>query len=238
MKLIANKFGTFKIKLCFCIMKKSGVYQILNKVNGKSYIGSSINLTWRKTKHFTELRNNKHHSIILQKAFIKYGENNFEFKVLTNTLPEHLIKLEQWFIDNLKPEYNVCKIAGSCLGVKRSKESIDKKRATEQANLLPRNLKIIDNLKNGKEQKQIALEFNLSSSYITQIKNKYNIITEIKRTGNNNGFSKFNEEQVKEIKYLLKDKTKQKVIADRYNVKLRTIKAIQSGQNWSHIIID
>lgn len=207
-------------------------------MNGKSYIGSSINLNWRKTKHFTELRNQKHHSIILQKAFNKYGEDCFEFKVLANCLPKYLIKLEQWFIDNINPEYNVCKIAGSCLGVKRSKESIEKRLKTEQANLLPRDLEVIDALKTGKEQKQIAVDFNLSPSYITQIKNKYNIVTEIKRTGNNNGFSKLTEEQVKEIKYLLKDKVKQQIIADKYNVKLRTIKAIQSGQNWNHITIE
>lgn len=238
MKLIVNKFGTFRIKLYICSMKKSGIYQIVNKVNGKSYIGSSINLTWRKTKHFTELRNQKHHSIILQKAFNKYNEDNFEFKILANTLPEHLIKLEQWYIDNLKPEYNVCRIAGSCLGVKRSKESIEKRLKTEQTHLLPRDLEVIEALKTGKEQKQIAVDFNLSPSYITQIKNKYNIVTEIKRTGNNNGFSKLTEEQVKEIKYLLKDKVKQQTIADKYNVKLRTIKAIQSGQNWNHITIE
>lgn len=237
MKLIVNKFGTFKIKLHICSMKKSGIYQIINKINGKSYIGSSINLTWRKTKHFTELRNQKHHSIILQKAFNKYGESNFEFKILANCLSEYLIKLEQWFIDNINPEYNVCKIAGSCLGVKRSKESIEKRLKTEQANLLPRDLEIIEALKTGKEQKQIAVDFNLSPSYITQIKNKYNIVTEIKRTGNNNGFSKLTEVQVKEIKYLLRDKVKQQTIADKYNVKLRTIKAIQSGQNWNHITI-
>lgn len=219
-------------------MKKSGIYQILNKVNGKSYIGSSINLTWRKTKHFTELRTQKHHSIILQKAFNKYGENNFEFKILANCLPEYLIKLEQWFIDNTNPEYNVSKVAGSCLGVKRRKESIEKRIKTEQSNLLPRDLGVVEALKTGKEQKQIAVDFNLSPSYITQIKNKYNIVTEIKRTGNNNGFSKLTEEQIKEIKYLLKDKVRQQIIADKYNVKLRTIKAIQSGQNWSHITIE
>lgn len=219
-------------------MKKSGIYQILNKVNGKSYIGSSINLAWRKTKHFTELRNNKHHSIILQRAFLKYGEDNFEFKILVNCLPEYLIKLEQWFIDNINSEYNVAKIAGSCLGVKRSKESINKKIQTEQANLLPRDLKIIEELKSGRQQKQIAKDFQLSASYITQLKNKYNIVTEVKRKGKNNGFSKLTEKQVKEIKYLLKDKIKQQEIADKYNVKLRTIKAIKSGQNWSHITID
>ena len=59
-----------------------------------------------------------------------------------------------------------------------------------------------------------------------------------KAKGNRNNFSKLTEVQVKEIKYFLKDKVKQQTIADKYNVKLRTIKAIQSGQNWNHITIE
>jgi len=99
-----------------------------------------------------------------------------------------------------------------------------------------RNLQIVEDLKSGVRQDIIANRYNLSPSVITQLKKKYDIATE-KAKGSNNNFSKLTEEQVKEIKYLLKDKVKQQTIADKYNVKLRTIKAIQSGQNWNHITI-
>ena len=99
------------------------------------------------------------------------------------------------------------------------------------------NLLLVEDLKSGVKQDIIAEKYNLSTSSITQLKKKYNIITD-KAKGDRNNFSKLTEEQVKEIKYLLKDKIKQQTIADKYNVKLRTIKAIQSGQNWSHITID
>lgn len=102
-----------------------------------------------------------------------------------------------------------------------------------------RNLQIIEDLKSGIRQDIIAEKYNLSPSVITQLKKKYNVEVEtFVRRGQNNNFSKLTEEQVKEIKYLLRDKVKQQIIADKYNVKLRTIKAIASGQNWNHITIE
>ena len=58
------------------------IYSIENKVNGNCYIGSTINYKSRWRDHKTTLRHGRHHSFILQKAWDKYGENNFEFKLL------------------------------------------------------------------------------------------------------------------------------------------------------------
>ena len=87
---------------------KSGIYQIINKVNGKSYIGSSKNIKRRKQQHFSLLKKNKNHSKLLQRAFNKYKEENFEFIILALCDEENLFKLEQYFVDTLKPEYNIC----------------------------------------------------------------------------------------------------------------------------------
>ena len=38
------------------LKNRAGVYQIRNLVNGKIYVGSSINLKQRKTSHFSKLR--------------------------------------------------------------------------------------------------------------------------------------------------------------------------------------
>ena len=56
---------------------KSGIYKILNKSNGKCYIGSSCNLNKRKYQHFNSLMKNKHYNLYLQKSFNKYGKDNF-----------------------------------------------------------------------------------------------------------------------------------------------------------------
>lgn len=96
----------------------SGIYKILNKFNNKIYIGSAKNLNKRKSSHFNDLLKNRHSNKKLQNSYNKYGAKNFEFIILCNCPKEYLIKLEQWFLDNLKPSYNICKVAGSRLGQK------------------------------------------------------------------------------------------------------------------------
>lgn len=107
---------------------KSGIYQIINKINNHSYIGSAVSIESRFRTHKSCLKNNKHHSLYLQRAWDKYGEYNFEFLILeyVQDIPL-LLKREQYYLDELNPEYNICKIAGSCLGVKGTKESNLKK---------------------------------------------------------------------------------------------------------------
>ena len=58
------------------IEKISGVYQIVNELNGHRYIGSSKNIQHRILVHRSALRRNSHHSIYLQNAFNKGDHSN------------------------------------------------------------------------------------------------------------------------------------------------------------------
>ncbi|MFA6204223.1 MAG: GIY-YIG nuclease family protein [Gallionella sp.] len=98
-------------------MAEAGIYRIENSQNGKCYVGSSVNLSWRWTKHQLLLSRGTHHSKHLQSAWKKYGHDSFSFTPLLICSKENLINYEQRAIDVLKPEYNICKKAGSCLGV-------------------------------------------------------------------------------------------------------------------------
>ena len=59
-----------------------GIYKIINIVNNKFYVGSAVDLKRRKTRHFSELRNDKHNNRHLQAAWNKYGEQVFVFVVI------------------------------------------------------------------------------------------------------------------------------------------------------------
>ncbi len=106
-----------------------GIYKIINKINGKYYIGSAVNLYERWYKHKSDLNKNKHDNSYLQNAWNKYGEENFTFVVLElidNKI--ELINREQYWIDildatNRSLAYNLAPKAGSMLGFKHSEET-------------------------------------------------------------------------------------------------------------------
>lgn len=101
----------------------SGIYKIENVFNKKCYIGSAVSLRIRWNKHKNDLRKNIHINRHLQSAWNKYGENAFVFEMLEAVLDKSmLIDREQYYFDISRPEYNVCPVAGSTLGVKHSEE--------------------------------------------------------------------------------------------------------------------
>lgn len=65
------------------VYKQIGIYRITNTVNGKSYIGKTgMNFGDRWDSHRSLLNSGKHDNPHLQKAWIKYGGENFEFKIV------------------------------------------------------------------------------------------------------------------------------------------------------------
>lgn len=81
-----------------------GIYKITNKVNGKCYIGQSINIDKRIKEHFWKATCEKDVSFnsILHQAIRKYGKDNFICEVLQECSIEDIDKLEQQYIK----EYN------------------------------------------------------------------------------------------------------------------------------------
>lgn len=80
-----------------------GIYRIINKINGKSYIGQSIDIQRRIYDHRCEGHEHNRH---LRYAMEKYGKDNFIYEVLIECFPEELDYYEKKYIEELKPEYN------------------------------------------------------------------------------------------------------------------------------------
>lgn len=102
---------------------KSGVYSFLNVTNGNRYIGSAVNFNVRRNEHLRSLRRGTHHSIPLQRAYLKYGEEALLFEKLIICERVDLVMYEQRCIDAFAPQYNVCQTAGSSLGTRHTEET-------------------------------------------------------------------------------------------------------------------
>jgi group I intron endonuclease len=82
--------------------QKSGIYKIVNKIDGKYYVGSSQNIKYRWERHKSNLNKNKHWNKHLQNAYNKYGRDNFEYVVIEYVTISELLKTEQVYLDECK----------------------------------------------------------------------------------------------------------------------------------------
>lgn len=109
------------------LKNNSGIYEIINLLNGKNYIGSTIHFKNRFKGHMSRFKKNINGCRKLYNAMHKYGAENFIFNI-KEIVPkelvtkEYLIEREQYWI-NQGTNYNIRKKAESNLGCKHSKKS-------------------------------------------------------------------------------------------------------------------
>lgn len=133
----------------------SGIYMLIS-ISGRRYIGSSHNIENRIKLHFRNLRGNRHQNIFLQHDFNKYRK--MEYEILMACSDDLLLKQEQRFIDELKPELNLCLVAGSTLGTKMRPESKEKLSQARKGKTSPRKgARLSDETKNKLRKQHIGL---------------------------------------------------------------------------------
>lgn len=199
MKFISNGFSK----------NKSGIYLIKNLINNKFYIGSTINFRKRYNNHIYSSKKNKNGCTYLQKSFLKYGIENFSFEIIEISNLENLIKREQLYINLLKPNYNIAKVAGSCLGVKRSEEfckknSILHKGKTISKEQREKQSKSLKGIKRSKETLEKMSKAQKGRVITEEVRRKISKSLS-GRVGRTKGISK-TEEQKEKIRKTLKEK--------------------------------
>lgn len=91
-------------------LNDQGVYEFLNKITGRQYIGSTSDLNNRIKWHWTSLKHGRHDNAPLQQDFDKYGCEHFAFNVLEYVNESWLLTdCEQKWIDKygLENLYNL-----------------------------------------------------------------------------------------------------------------------------------
>jgi len=83
---------------------KCGIYQILNVLDGKSYIGSSYNIEGRWYEHKRRLNLGNHANKYLQNVWNKHKED-FVFEIIEECALEELEKKEIYYIGFYKTFY-------------------------------------------------------------------------------------------------------------------------------------
>jgi len=108
-------------------VKISGIYFIVSTQNQMNfYIGSSRDLFGRWRSHINRLKRNNHENAILQNHYNKHGISNLLFEVFSFCSQSELITTEQFFLDTLKPCWNIRQKASN-VGYRKSSLSTRKK---------------------------------------------------------------------------------------------------------------
>lgn len=129
----------------------TGIYIITNLINGKQYIGQSIDIKRRFTDHRTISHETNRH---LKNALTKYGTQHFQYDVLEECPPDKLDERERFWIKTIRPAYNVTD-GGQGRGKKLSPETIEMlresgRRSWDEKTDEERNAVIKNNLKGPK----------------------------------------------------------------------------------------
>lgn len=232
------------------------VYQIKNKLNGKIYIGSTVDKKRRWREHRNRLRQGRHNNSHLQKSWNKYGANNFKFSVLEKIKNrDKILEREQYYLDNKKPEYNISKkaraFAEGLHHTEETKQKISEKmkgennpmygggHAKEVRRKMSESLKGKNNPMYGKEHteetRQKISERRKGKTFSEEHKQKIGKASK----GEKNVRAKLTKKKVKIIKYLLQgDSFTQTQIGKMFNVVHQTISRIKTGKAWEHVDVD
>lgn len=193
-----------------------GIYGIVNKINGKTYVGQTGERFLRRYWHHQwKLRDNSHDNDYLQNAWNKYGEDNFEFIILEVVNDQNLLdELEIKYIAKYKDQeksYNMLLGGGGRRGFQMSEHT----------------KKII-----GDKNRQNML----GKKHSEQTKRKMSEIHRDKHIERHTDI--LNEDIVREIKLLLISGKKASEVAKELEIDYKLINNLIANNTWKTVIVD
>lgn len=220
------------------------IYEILNTVNGKRYIGITFSWRDRKYRHKYELNNNRHYNDHLQNAWNYYQSEAFEFNILIYTNKDRALWWEKHFINKFNSNnrdcgYNILS-KGDVSDLEAKGSSIGTSRLKEDDVIEIKKL-----ILNGKSNTEIASNYQVGRDTISKIRTNEQW-THVKPEGynpnevpgsleNNRINNKLTTKDVEKIKVLLTKGTTCKEISSKFNVSAKTIGDIKSKSCWSNV---
>ena len=147
------------------------IYCYTNKINNKKYIGQTNNIERRKKQHiqdsvYCHKGHEISHNLPFHSAIRKYGIDNFEFEIL------EIIETEEWSeVNNLESKYinnfhTICPNGYNLQAQGQANKGLNKSKLSEETIA-----EIISKLKNKELISNIAEQYQLSRSYISDINN-------------------------------------------------------------------
>jgi group I intron endonuclease len=242
------------------VNEKYVIYAIINKINGKIYIGKTKNIKERWATHKRHAKYDTYKKYPIHLAINKYGISNFVIEIIDESkLEKEAYEKEIFWIKyclsmNKKYGYNISEGGGGCSG-KQSEEIIKNKIGEKAPNVKLKEYQvkeIFEKFNSGKYSAlDLAKEYNVKST--TTIRRilkkqswKHTIYTcdnyyeiskdnELHKSGREN-ISKLTSKQVLEIfeKYKAGG-VSQRALAEEYGVKIGAIESIFRGISWNHL---
>ncbi len=157
-----------KIEILNLTKNRSGIYMWTNKLNGKKYVGSSVDLRRRLIEYYNANRLMKYNNMPINSALLKHGYQSFTLTILEFCGKYNIMSKEKYYFDVYEPYYNILKTPGSPSrgsGWTRSEATIENMRlAASQRS--PETLAKLSEAQSSKIKVEVTdLETNTTISY-------------------------------------------------------------------------
>lgn len=237
----------------------TGIYKIINNINGKVYIGQSKDIQRRWTTHKNRaFVLNKEYNKYLYRAFRKYGLDAFSFEVLEECQVDELDEKENQYIRQFHSCVDTYGYNETCgydfpqYGMSGEKHPNHKLTADDIYYIREcynQHLKKEDvynefsNIISESGFHKIWLGQNWREIHMdvyTEENRQYYLFQRNSHKGSSNGRAKLNEDMVKNIRLRKKNgETMKQVYEDYKNTGIteKSFKQVWYYQNWKHIIV-